>query len=209
MQLLIRAIARAALSGWIVAAIPSPAQVHITGLTPGGLLSWENPVTNSIHQVQQAATPMGPWQALALVTNQNWLQLTNPPSARTNSRFLRVAWAGATMWSYSGYDKLGSLLAQGTVYLAPSEQTMVRGSWALEPVGPVRSRHALGTGLVTGTMANSRMHLDFNPGFYDNNFTLEWVFPAGTNIYAGGWTYAGFAVLDSGTFKGLKLPTGD
>jgi hypothetical protein len=146
---------------------------------------------------------------LGFTTNQNWFQLTNPPSANSNSLFLRVAWVGATKWDYTGFDKIGGLLARGTLYLAFSNNTMVKGSWVMEPMGPVRSRHALGTGLLIGTMSDSRMHLDFNPGFNDNNFTLEGPFPAGTNIFAGGWTFAGFAVLDSGTFKAMKLPSGN
>jgi hypothetical protein len=35
------------------------AQVRITGLSWEGMLSWENPVSNVVHEVQWAETPGG------------------------------------------------------------------------------------------------------------------------------------------------------
>lgn len=183
------------------------AQVRITDLSPGGILSWENPVTNVVHEVQRAGNPAGPWETVGLVTNQNWFQLTNSPGTDIGAQFLRVSWAGGTAWVYEGYDGRGGLLATGQVYLIFDKAPAVRGSWVMEAVGPIRSRHAIGRGLLTGMVySNVHLNLDFNPGYVDNNFVTSGVFKSGTNIYSGEWSFSGFAVFDRGSFRAEKMP---
>ena len=181
------------------------AQVRITGLSWEGMLSWENPVSNVVHEVQWAETPGGPWEGLGLVTNRNWFQLTNSPSSGAGVGFVRVSWVGATAWAYEGYDEMGGLLATGQFYLAFEKAPAVRGSWVMEAVGPIRSRHAIGKGLLTGMVfSDAHLNLDFNPGFVDNNFVTGGPFRLGTNVYAGEWSFSGFAVLDRGPFRAVK-----
>ena len=194
------------MAGGLVVASPCAAQVRITAMTPGGLLAWENPVTNCVHEVQRAEKPSGPWESFGFFTNRNWAILTNLPPGQTGSLFLRVAWVGGTRWEYRGYDRGGELVATGRVYMAFDKVPAVRGSWVMEAQGANRSHHAIGEGLLTGQLVNSELHLDFNPGMVDNNFLTQGPFAAGTEIYAGAWSFSGFAVLDYGTFRAEKMP---
>lgn len=98
------------------------AQVELLALDSAGRLRWTNavmdPVTPPIYQAEWACSPTGAWVALATVTNQTFLALTNPLPGAPASAYYRVAWTNGEVWQYREFDSQGLLVVTGKLYVS-------------------------------------------------------------------------------------------
>ena len=109
-----------------------------------------------------------------------------------------------TAYSYSGYNSKGLLLVVGSMTLALTDSQIVSGTWTLqcvsegENVGP-----QTGSGTLMGSIQGTRVEVNLNPGWADNN-----VFLSGSidkDRFSGTWMWSTFVGPTSeGKFEALK-----
>ena len=110
-----------------------------------------------------------------------------------------------TSYSYSGYNSKGLLIVVGSMILAVTDSQVVSGTWALEciaqgeKVGP-----QTGSGTLKGIIQDSRVALNLNPGWADNNVFLSGTFDK--DRFSGTWMWSTFVGSTSeGRFEALKI----
>jgi hypothetical protein len=108
-------------------------------------------------------------------------------------------------YSYSGYNSKGVLVVIGTMTLAVTDSQVVSGTWALEciaqgeKVGP-----QTGSGILRGSLQNSRVAVNLNPGWADNNVFLSGAFDK--DRFFGTWMWSTFAGSTAeGRFEAIKI----
>jgi hypothetical protein len=104
-------------------------------------------------------------------------------------------------YRYLAYDSAGSLLLDGTLMLAPLDDSTLTGTWEIHwvpgadstrPVGP-----QVGAGVLQGARTGDGWHLSLTPGWADNNVDLfavareghlggDWAHSTITGPYTGG-----------------------
>jgi hypothetical protein len=107
-------------------------------------------------------------------------------------------------YSYRGYNSKGVLVIVGSMTLAMSDSSTVRGTWKLdciaqgEKVGP-----QTGSGTLAGIIREAGVMVNLNPGWADNNVYLTGSFDKDRFIGTWMWsTYVG--PTSQGTFEALK-----
>jgi hypothetical protein len=108
-------------------------------------------------------------------------------------------------YSYSGYNSKGVLVVVGSMTLAVTDSQVVSGTWALEciaqgeKVGP-----QTGIGTLQGSYQNSRVALNLNPGWMDNNVFLSGTFDK--DRFIGTWMWSTFVGSTAqGRFEAIKI----
>ena len=108
-------------------------------------------------------------------------------------------------YSYSGYNSKGVLVVLGSITLAVTDSQVVSGTWRLEciaqgeKVGP-----QTGSGTLKGSIQDSRVALNLNPGWADNNVFLSGTFDK--DRFSGTWMWSTFVGSTSeGRFEALKI----
>ncbi len=107
-------------------------------------------------------------------------------------------------FTYQSFDTLGTLLVTGGLTFEHTDSVLIEGSWRLNNVS---NRHDIGpqvgNGNLLGSIIDSSISMDLNPGFKDNNLYLEGIIND-TN-FEGRWSWISFAgVTNWGTFKAIK-----
>lgn len=104
-------------------------------------------------------------------------------------------------YSYTGYDRNGKKIVEGSISITSLEKDSIRGEWRLEQVG--QAEHIgpqVGAGALTGTVAESSVYINLNPNMADNNVNLVGQIDKGR--YSGKWSYNGYAgSMNYGTFE--------
>jgi hypothetical protein len=111
-----------------------------------------------------------------------------------------------TTYLYKGFDTNGTLIIQGVLNLSINATNRVQGDWKLDEIQPVKGRKLgpqIGSGKLAGQITESKINLDLNPGWGDNNVLLTGQVTT-TNIF-GTWGYYGFAgKIIGGKFEAVK-----
>jgi hypothetical protein len=212
-----------------LAAVSARGQVNIVSLSPNGLLTWSNLVTNATYSVQWAASAAGPWQSFANPTNLNAISGTNltmtaqvftadgTTTAQT-AAFFRVVRTDpppyAGVYDLTGYDMSGDLVMTGQLCLAGDRSSsQILGDGDLDQVRPVQHPapgYQLGDGWVSGGFSDSPipnagvgLYME-GPGYLGPNlmyFTLRFV----GNVCIGQWQWSdGEAYGPQGTFYAVR-----
>ena len=107
------------------------------------------------------------------------------------------------IYAYNGYDSTGVKIVTGWLELNVEDSSAVCGSWQFygfadaEQIGPQQ-----GKGKLAGTIEDSKIYLDLNPDFRDNNVLLVSRF--NKSKLSGEWMWVGFpGVINSGTFAAV------
>jgi hypothetical protein len=107
-------------------------------------------------------------------------------------------------YDYRAYNASGTLAVKGILTLTALDSTSVTGIWSTfavlpgEKVGP-----QVGTGKAAGTLENSSISLNLNPGWADNNVLL--LGTVGPDRITGRWSWITFVGPTSqGTFEAIK-----
>jgi len=107
---------------------------------------------------------------------------------------------------YKGFDTNGILVVKGILNLSIGNSNRVQGNWNLQVVKlrPTRKLGPqIGSGKLAGEIHDSKISLNLNPGWFDNNVRLNGQVTA-TNI-SGEWGYYGFAgKIVGGKFEAAK-----
>ena len=122
----------------LAGALPCFAQlplVQITGFDPGGTLSWTNRLCTSqpVYEVLRASAIAGPWERIAMITNQT---MFTPPHGVTQSSgvgFVRLAWTedAPLLLDYAYDEGYGLTAVQGRLSVSLSGQSDM-GFWSCQ-----------------------------------------------------------------------------
>jgi hypothetical protein len=111
-----------------------------------------------------------------------------------------------TTYLYKGFDTNGTLVVEGVLNFKHTNTNRVEGDWKLHEVKPKKIKTLgpqLGSGKLVGQMDESKIDLNLNPGWFDNNVRLNGRVTA-TNL-SGEWGYYGFAgKMIGGKFEAVK-----
>jgi hypothetical protein len=107
-------------------------------------------------------------------------------------------------YSYRAYTSAGALAVSGTLTLARTDSTLVTGTWSLEGVSSTdRVGPQIGNGTLAGTLKSSKISVDLNPGWRDNNVILTGVIE-GEKI-VGTWAWITFSgPTTNGAFEAVR-----
>jgi hypothetical protein len=107
-------------------------------------------------------------------------------------------------YSYQAYDSLGNLIVGGWLSFEFTDSVGIEGTWNLKnltdrnDLGP-----QIGDGILKGGSSDSRIWMELNPQFRDNNLHLEGT--TDDDRIEGTWAWLTFAgVSNWGTFKAIK-----
>lgn len=112
-------------------------------------------------------------------------------------------------FSYSASNAEGKTLVVGKIVLTFTSDSTVSGTWELAAApgvdpGTIKGSQ-LGTGELRGSRVDGKLLLNLNPGYADNNVTLE-AAPA-SGGYSGTWSWSSFAGPQAGgKFKATRAP---
>ncbi len=127
---------------------------------------------------------------------------------------LAGVWAGCSKpgeeipsgaYAYTAYDSLQQTIITGWFTTIPDSDSTFTGEWHFSNVGPVRDDAGpqLGDGTLEGNQAGQHISINLNPGWIDNNITLDGTEAGGT--ISGRWLFSGYAgVTNSGPFTAIK-----
>jgi hypothetical protein len=111
-----------------------------------------------------------------------------------------------TTYHYKGFDTNGALVVEGVLSLSINNTNRVEGEWKLHEVKPEKIKNLgnqIGSGKLAGQINESKINLDLNPGWADNNVLLNGEVTT-TNIF-GTWGFYGFAgEIVGGKFEAVK-----
>jgi hypothetical protein len=115
-------------------------------------------------------------------------------------------------YQYTSYDDKGDKVVQGRISITSSEvvrigseqKTQLKGNWELKKLG---SQDHIGMqegkGDLIGTLDNSQIIIDLNPGTADANVVLQG--KADVKGFRGTWSFNGYAgSLAKGKFEAIK-----
>lgn len=107
---------------------------------------------------------------------------------------------------YKGFDTNGNLVVEGVLNFSVSATNRVQGDWKLNEVKPIKVRKLgpqIGSGKLEGQIRESKISLELNPGWDDNNVILNGQVTS-TNMF-GLWGYYGFpGKIVGGKFEAVK-----
>jgi len=115
-------------------------------------------------------------------------------------------------YRYTSYDDKGDKVVEGQISITSSEKqrigaeekTQLKGHWEFKKVG--NQEHIglqEGKGDLIGTLDNSQIYLDLNPGTADANVVLQGKGDA--KGFRGTWSFNGYAgPLAKGKFEAIK-----
>jgi hypothetical protein len=110
-------------------------------------------------------------------------------------------------YNYMAYNSKGDLALNGTMKLTVIDSTSIAGTWSIvavlpsEKVGP-----QVGTGKLTGTIQNSLVWINLNPGWVDNNVFLQGTLSS--DRITGRWMWSTFiGPTADGTFEAMNVFT--
>jgi hypothetical protein len=108
-------------------------------------------------------------------------------------------------YSYSGYNSKGTLVVVGSMTLAVTDSQIVIGTWALECIAPGEQLGPqTGSGTLRGSIQESRVALNLNPGWVDNNVFLSGTF--NKDRFSGTWMWSTFVGSTAeGRFEAIKI----
>lgn len=109
-----------------------------------------------------------------------------------------------TTYEYRGYTSGGTLGVSGSMTIAGSDSNGIVGTWVLEGVGSVdRLGPQIGAGILEGTLTDSRITIDLNPGWRDNNVILHGSIQ--NDRISGTWLWVTFAgPTSTGSFEAVR-----
>jgi len=198
----------------LLAVAVSAADVTITSLDCHGQLTWTNTVRNATYRVEWASSATGPWQQFEALTNLSRVQASNTTVTVTVPMFYRVVWTDALpqpgRFAYQGFNPEGILLVTGQLHLE-WVTNVVSGTWAFDYVGPGSPETAgrdigpqIGQGELEGHWDGSRLSINLNRGWADNNVFLDGVYDG--TIFQGRWGWSTFGgERTNGTFVAHRI----
>ena len=107
-------------------------------------------------------------------------------------------------YTYRAYTSAGILAVAGTLTMAATDSARIAGTWVLQGISSLDSvGPQLGTGTLAGQLTGSKLSLDLNPGWRDNNVVL--IGSIEREKIAGTWTWITFAgPRTSGSFEAVR-----
>jgi hypothetical protein len=107
-------------------------------------------------------------------------------------------------YSYSAFNSKGQLVVVGSMTVAMMDSRIVSGTWRLECVAQCENvGPQTGTGTLRGSIQESTVTINLNPGWADNNVFLSGSFDK--DRFSGTWMWSTFVGPTSeGTFEALK-----
>ena len=114
--------------------------------------------------------------------------------------------ADQTAYSYKGFDTNEVLVITGVLNLQINQTNKVSGNWSFHTAGlrvSDKIRRTTGSGKLAGAINGKKIFLNLNPGWSDNNVTLNGDVTI-TNI-SGTWGHYGYAgLMVGGKFEAMK-----
>ncbi len=110
-------------------------------------------------------------QTIALIT----LCLVSPACEDHGENPINDPFPGTqpSTYSYRAYTSAGVLAVVGTCTLARTDSTSIGGAWSLEGVSSIdRIGPQVGAGTLAGQLKGSKLSVNLNPGWADNNVIL-------------------------------------
>ena len=102
----------------------------------------------------------------------------------------------AGVYSYSGYDSLGTHIVQGKIRFYYSDSIRIRGSWSLTAVGnPSAIGPQIGNDTLLGSYTKSRFGIDQNPQVRDNNVSISIDNQMNLQTFTGKWVWSTLRVI--------------
>jgi hypothetical protein len=111
----------------------------------------------------------------------------------------------AQSYAYSAFDASGAEVVRGVMLIVISDSSRVNGLWDLEETGGGAGMIGpqVGSGELEGTLEGTKIGVNLNPQYADNNVVLLGTLSA--TGFEGTWQYVGFpGVLNTGTFRAAK-----
>lgn len=110
-------------------------------------------------------------------------------------------------FQYSATNGAGKTLLVGKLVLVFTNDSVITGTWQLAPAPGVQASEIpgsqVGSGSLRGRRVDGKIVLDLNPGFADNNVTLE--ASSARSGYTGTWSWSSFAGPQAGgSFKAVR-----
>jgi hypothetical protein len=110
-------------------------------------------------------------------------------------------------FQYSATNAAGKTLLVGKIALVFANDSVITGTWQLAPAPGVDAKDIpgsqVGSGTLRGRRVDGKLVLDLNPGYADNNVTLE--ASSATSGYSGTWSWSSFAGPQAGgKFKAVR-----
>jgi hypothetical protein len=135
-----------------------------------------------------------------------WLCLAFPACEDQGDSILASPFPGTdpSTYTYRAYTSAGALAVAGSIILTRTDSTTVAGSWTLNGVSSTdRVGPQIGAGTLAGRIEGSRLSVNLNPGWADNNVILAGSIE-GEKI-VGTWSWITFAgPTASGSFEAVR-----
>jgi hypothetical protein len=110
-------------------------------------------------------------------------------------------------YSYRAFNSKGDLAVNGTMTLTLVNTTSIAGTWTFVAIIPSdKIGPQVGTGRLTGTIQNSSISIDLNPGWADNNVFLQGT--VSSDRFTGRWMWSTIiGPTADGTFEAVRVFT--
>ena len=107
-------------------------------------------------------------------------------------------------FEYQGFDTSGTQVISGWLKIDFTDSNLLRGTWNLSKIGdPPNIGHQVGEGRLEGSVEDSELWINLNPGVVDDNVYL--VGELEGNEIEGNWHYSTFVgAINGGPFKAIK-----
>ncbi len=108
-------------------------------------------------------------------------------------------------YKYTGYDKNGTVIIQGSFSLNFKDENNISGEWHFDKVGnPKNIGPQYGNGELIGRYREGILWIGLNPNNADNN--VELIGSINSETFSGKWNYISFiGITNSGTFEAVKI----
>jgi hypothetical protein len=107
-------------------------------------------------------------------------------------------------YRYSGYDKNGAKIVEGTISITSRQSNHISGKWELKSISNTENiSFELGKGRFEGEMEQNNATINLNPNINDANLFL--VGKIEGSRFHGVWRFSSIkGVVDRGTFEAIK-----
>ncbi len=107
-------------------------------------------------------------------------------------------------YSYTSYDTTGTAIVRGWLTINYKDSSEITGEWHFGKIGnPNNTGPQIGSGELSGRIADDRIWLELHPQFVDNNLQLSG--KVENDMYSGVWQWITLkGITNFGTFEAVR-----